>query len=515
MTSKLKPCPSCEKEVAKSAKVCPHCGKKLSMGCLLKTILLLVAIIVVGFIMIITLVPSEEDREDKLAHTLATIASAPVANISPRGELAEIFNPNSEHTDLQRDDKEKELQGQVVQWSLPVYEVSRTRDGYRIQTDSDFALFGGPALVGTLLTVHARNDAEVAFIEGLKTGDEITIKGRIKGVSLRHIEIDPAMVVMANGLSGMREDSAEIGNDSNAANVFESADATEADEPGQDQICASMYRNLTPSDMTPVAIAEFKQECPGFDLPIQWEEVASAATAEQSDVLPASFDCTKASTSVEKIICGDPQISHLDGQLANLYSAALRTGASPDAVRASQREWMKRRNACADSSCVKGAYEERIIDPALVVMANDSTGMREDSRAIGNNSNVTAVVEDDHLEGGENCEEGATNMAEVYECVYLKIEAELEMAEQELRAVLNRRSFKQQLTALQLTQQEWRATRDQDCQEAYEAAFESVGGYAQGEKLECIRTWNEGQIELLQAYREFCEMRDASGCVIE
>lgn len=201
MTSKLKPCPSCEKEVAKSAKVCPHCGKKLSMGCLLKTILLLVAIIVVGFIMIITLVPSKEDREDKLAHTLATIASAPVSNISPSGELAEIFNPNSEHTDLQRDDKEKELQGQVVQWSLPVYEVSRIRDGYRIQTEADFALLGGAPLVGTVLTVHARSDAEVAFIEGLKTGDEITIKGRIKGISLRRIEIDPAMIDPAIALT--------------------------------------------------------------------------------------------------------------------------------------------------------------------------------------------------------------------------------------------------------------------------------------------------------------------------
>jgi hypothetical protein len=45
--SKMKPCKTCSKEVAKSAKSCPHCGAKLRMGFFPKFLLWVVAIIVV------------------------------------------------------------------------------------------------------------------------------------------------------------------------------------------------------------------------------------------------------------------------------------------------------------------------------------------------------------------------------------------------------------------------------------------------------------------------------------
>jgi len=37
----------------------------------------------------------------------------------------------------------------------------------------------------------------------------------------------------------------------------------------------------------------------------------------------ASFDCTKASTDVEKMICADPQLASLDEQMAEFYKAAI------------------------------------------------------------------------------------------------------------------------------------------------------------------------------------------------
>ena len=37
----------------------------------------------------------------------------------------------------------------------------------------------------------------------------------------------------------------------------------------------------------------------------------------------ASFDCAKAATTTEQLICGDPQLSQLDGQLAQAYRRAL------------------------------------------------------------------------------------------------------------------------------------------------------------------------------------------------
>ena len=192
MASKLKQCPACEKEVAKSAKVCPNCGKKLKMGFFKKALIFFGILIIIG----VAFSPSEEELANKLDQTLSEIVSSQPSNISPTGEIAAIFKLDSKYTDLQRGDKENELRGQIVQWSLPVYEVRRTNNAYRIQTSGDEALFGGTPRVGAFITVYARNDTETKYIESLKTGDIINFKGRISGTTMRNIDVNPAIVIM-------------------------------------------------------------------------------------------------------------------------------------------------------------------------------------------------------------------------------------------------------------------------------------------------------------------------------
>ena len=48
--AKLKPCKTCGKEVAKSAKKCPHCGQKLKMGFMMKAIIGIAALVVISII---------------------------------------------------------------------------------------------------------------------------------------------------------------------------------------------------------------------------------------------------------------------------------------------------------------------------------------------------------------------------------------------------------------------------------------------------------------------------------
>jgi hypothetical protein len=48
--AKLKPCKTCGKEVAKSAKKCPHCGQKLKMGFFMKAFIGIAALIVIVII---------------------------------------------------------------------------------------------------------------------------------------------------------------------------------------------------------------------------------------------------------------------------------------------------------------------------------------------------------------------------------------------------------------------------------------------------------------------------------
>ncbi len=74
----------------------------------------------------------------------------------------------------------------------------------------------------------------------------------------------------------------------------------------------------------------------------------------------ASFDCGKAGTKIEKIICGDAEISKLDEELDTAYRAALKDEKQADVIRQAQKQWMKERNGCVDAVCVKYAYEERL-----------------------------------------------------------------------------------------------------------------------------------------------------------
>jgi uncharacterized protein len=75
----------------------------------------------------------------------------------------------------------------------------------------------------------------------------------------------------------------------------------------------------------------------------------------------ASFDCAKAATPTEKLICGDPRLSQLDAQLALAYRRALAGAAEPDKVRAEQRTWLRTEcKACADAACLQTVYEQRL-----------------------------------------------------------------------------------------------------------------------------------------------------------
>lgn len=75
----------------------------------------------------------------------------------------------------------------------------------------------------------------------------------------------------------------------------------------------------------------------------------------------ASFDCIKAATRMEKLICSDPQLSKSDEDLAASYSKALKEASDPAAIKKQQREWLADvRKRCNDVACFKDAYSARI-----------------------------------------------------------------------------------------------------------------------------------------------------------
>ncbi|MBO9689154.1 MAG: DUF1311 domain-containing protein [Mitsuaria chitosanitabida] len=82
--------------------------------------------------------------------------------------------------------------------------------------------------------------------------------------------------------------------------------------------------------------------------------------------LAASFDCARAGSSVERMICTDPTLSDLDDLLSAVYRSHERDSdedGSPVVERAileAQKRWLAARNACGDSDCLEKRYEERI-----------------------------------------------------------------------------------------------------------------------------------------------------------
>ncbi len=118
---------------------------------------------------------------------LSALAKSVPADIQPFGELASIFELGSDYTDVQRQNRLSDLKEKVVQWTLRVYEVAKDGERYQIQTDADGA-------VGTVVYLTPRSPQERAAVEALKTGDSISFRGKIKGVFLRNLVIQPAIL---------------------------------------------------------------------------------------------------------------------------------------------------------------------------------------------------------------------------------------------------------------------------------------------------------------------------------
>lgn len=116
----------------------------------------------------------------------------------------------------------------------------------------------------------------------------------------------------------------------------------------------------------------------------------------------ASFDCTKAATKVEHIICDNPEISKLDDELNATYKTAVQDKQQANAIKQAQKQWMKERNNCADADCVKRVYEGRLslLKPAIptpVALPANSGQSREGAIAA-----AQTACNDEDLRDGSN-----------------------------------------------------------------------------------------------------------------
>lgn len=115
--------------------------------------------------------------------------NAPVTRIDPN-KLAPLFRLGSDYTDLQREEALEEIGNKVIQWQVPVYEISRIKssDLYRIIATWNNGL-------GAIIELTAITPEQVKYIYSLRAGDKLSIKGRLTGeTTMRALEISPAII---------------------------------------------------------------------------------------------------------------------------------------------------------------------------------------------------------------------------------------------------------------------------------------------------------------------------------
>lgn len=83
-------------------------------------------------------------------------------------------------------------------------------------------------------------------------------------------------------------------------------------------------------------------------------------SAASSVPIVASFDCSKASTKIEKLICSSPQTADADHRLTAAYHEAASKSTDQATLKEQQRDWLKERNACDDAACLLSVTEARI-----------------------------------------------------------------------------------------------------------------------------------------------------------
>ena len=177
--SNLIKCKSCDKDFVGSAKECPYCGEKLKSGLFFKLTLGMGLLAIIGTLSI----PSPKNQ----LNDIQKITTAPLDQINA-SELAIIYNNQNADMGNRAEIKEKEIKGKIVEWDLEILVVASLPDHYKILTKptSNYP--------GALLTLYPQNSQQMTYIESVKAGTRIKIKGKIEGILQGRIRINPAIL---------------------------------------------------------------------------------------------------------------------------------------------------------------------------------------------------------------------------------------------------------------------------------------------------------------------------------
>ena len=125
-----------------------------------------------------------------------------------------------------------------------------------------------------------------------------------------------------------------------------------------------------PSRQAPAALqVSERPQAVGTDIPASGAIRDVPAPAAPAPIHTAtwspSFNCAKAGNSAERLICSNKELADADVRMASAYRQALASTKDKAQLRKEQNAWrVNRRDVCADTPCMLGAYQDRLAELA-------------------------------------------------------------------------------------------------------------------------------------------------------
>jgi uncharacterized protein YecT (DUF1311 family) len=100
------------------------------------------------------------------------------------------------------------------------------------------------------------------------------------------------------------------------------------------------------------------------ETPPQEGEALARPRPYDGAAVPASFDCRRARTPAERVVCADPALADADQELVSAYDQALAAGVPAWRLERQQRRWLRaREDAARDApAAVAEVYAARIAE---------------------------------------------------------------------------------------------------------------------------------------------------------
>ncbi len=175
-----KECKSCGRDFARAVIECPHCGKKEQSN------KFLMVIIGIGCLALAAAfaIPVDNGRSDD-KEKISTAAVDPLNVV----ELAGMFKGKNSQKDSRAQNKAKEITGKIIQWDAEVFVCTQSAGYYQLVTMST------ASAPGALLKIYPRDNQQKTYLEDIKPGQMIKVKGKISGMQQGRLKIDPATII--------------------------------------------------------------------------------------------------------------------------------------------------------------------------------------------------------------------------------------------------------------------------------------------------------------------------------